>query len=73
MALLTPFYQSEKLFSLMYDGYEENLNTELYSVHKNLKIPFNELYDMPVMYRRDLIRIHNKMVEKENSRMKNMR
>ena len=38
VALSTPFYQSEKLFSLMYDGYEKNLQTELYSVHKNLKI-----------------------------------
>jgi hypothetical protein len=49
----------------MYDGYEKNLHTELYSVHKNLKIPFNELYDMPVMYRRDMIAVHNRLVEKE--------
>lgn len=70
MALLIPFYQSEKLFSLIYDGYEENLLTELYMVHKNLKIPFNELYDMPIMYRRELIRIHNRAIEMENERMK---
>lgn len=54
----------------MYDGYEKNLQTELYSVHKNLKIPFNELYDMPVMFRRDLIKVHNKIVEEENERLK---
>ena len=54
----------------MYDGYEKNLQTELYSFHKNLKIPFNEIYDMPVMYRRDLIKVHNKIVEEENERMK---
>jgi hypothetical protein len=54
----------------MYDGYEENLLTELYMVHKNLKIPFNELYDMPIMYRRELIRIHNRAIEMENERMK---
>lgn len=54
----------------MYDGYEQNLQTELYSVHKNLNIPFNELYDMPVMYRRDLINVHNKIVEEENERIK---
>ena len=73
MALLIPFYQSEKLFSLIYDGYEENLLTELYMVHKNLKIPFNELYDMPVMYRRELVKIHNRVIEVENNRMKRMR
>lgn len=50
----------------MYDGYEENLMTELYSVHKNLKISMKELYDMPVMYRRDLIKTHNKLVSEEN-------
>lgn len=54
----------------MYDNYEKNLQTELYSVHKNLKIPFNELYDMPVMFRRDLINVHNKMIEEENEEMK---
>lgn len=54
----------------MYDGYEKNLQTELYSVHKNLKIPFNEIFDMPVMYRRDLIKIHNRIVEEENERMR---
>lgn len=54
----------------MYDGYEENLLTELYIVHKNLKIPFNELYDMPIMYRRELIRVHNRAIEQENERMK---
>lgn len=54
----------------MYDGYEMNLQTELYSIHKNLKIPFNEIYDMPVMYRRDLIRVHNKLVADENEMMK---
>ena len=54
----------------MYDGYEENLLTELYMVHKNLKIPFNELYDMPIMYRRELIRVHNRVIEQENERMK---
>ncbi len=53
----------------MYDGYEKSLQTELYTVHKNLKIPFNELYDMPVMFRRDLIQIHNKIVEEENEKM----
>lgn len=52
----------------MYDGYEENLMTELYSVHKNLKISMKELYDMPVMYRRDLIKTHNKLVSEENER-----
>lgn len=54
----------------MYDNFEKNLQTELYSVHKNLNIPFNEIYDMPVMYRRDLINIHNKMIEEENERMR---
>ena len=44
--------------------------TELYSVHKNLKIPFNELYDMPVMFRRDLINVHNQIIEQENEEMK---
>lgn len=42
--------------------------TELYSVHKNLKISMKELYDMPVMYRRDLIKTHNKSVSDENER-----
>ena len=54
----------------MYDGYEKNLQTELYSVHKKLKIPFNELYDMPVMFRRDLINVHNQIIEQENEEMK---
>ena len=54
----------------MYDGYEKNLQTELYSFHKNLKMPFNEIFDMPVMYRRNLIQVHNKIVEEENERMK---
>ena len=54
----------------MYDGYEKNLQTELYSFHKNLKIPFNEIFDMPVMYRRNLIQVHNKIIEEENERMK---
>ena len=54
----------------MYDGYDLNLQTELYTVHKNLKIPFTEIFDMPVMYRRDLIRVHNKVVADENERMK---
>lgn len=54
----------------MYDGYEQNLLTELYMVHKNLKIPFTEIYDMPVMYRRDLIKTHNIVVKEENERMK---
>ena len=54
----------------MYDNYEKNLQTELYAFHKNLNISFNEIYDMPVMFRRDLIRIHNKMVEDENERMR---
>ena len=57
----------------MYDGFEENLLTELYMVHKNLKIPFNELYDMPVMYRRELVKIHNRVIEVENDRMRRMR
>ena len=52
----------------MYDGYEESLATELYGIHKNMGISFTELYDMPVMYRRDLIRIHNKLVEEETRR-----
>jgi hypothetical protein len=54
----------------MYDNYEENLQTELYAFHKNLKIHFNEIYDMPVMYRRNLIGVHNKIVEQENDSMK---
>lgn len=54
----------------MYDKYEENLITELYMVHKNLKIPFHEIYDMPVMYRRELIKVHNKIVDAENARMR---
>lgn len=57
----------------MYDKYEENLSTELYTVHKNLKISFTELYDMPVMYRRDLIKTHNKVVAEESEQMKSAR
>lgn len=53
----------------MYDGYEKNLQTELYSIHKHLRIPFSELYDMPVMFRRDLVKVHNKFVDEENNNL----
>lgn len=53
----------------MYDGFEETLNTELYSVHKNLSISFTELYNMPVMYRRDMIKAHNKIVSQETQKI----
>lgn len=52
----------------MYDKFEENLNTEIYNIHKHLNIPFREIYEMPVMYRRDLVKIHNKEVQKENQK-----
>lgn len=38
--------------------------------HRNLKISFNEIYDMPVMFRRNLITIHNKVIEEENELIK---
>ena len=38
MALLIPFYQSEKLFSLMYDGYEENLLTKISIYDENMNV-----------------------------------
>lgn len=66
---MNPFYQSEKLFSLLYDGYEKNLNFELYSVHKNLNISMAELYDMPVYVRRNYIQVHNELIQKEKNKM----
>lgn len=52
----------------MYDGFYKDLLTELYSVHKNMEISLTEIYEMPVMYRRDLIKTHNKIMEEEKEK-----
>lgn len=47
--------------------------TELYRIHKYLNIPYTEILQMPVMYRRDLINIHNKIVEEEKEALNQKR
>lgn len=73
MAHLKPFYLSERLFSLMYDEYEQNLNIELYRAHKYLNIGWNELMDMPVIQRRNLVITHNIVMGEEEEARTNAR
>lgn len=53
-------------------NFEKNLKTELWLCHKNMNLSMEEIYNMTVMDRKDYIAIHNKEVEKENERLKNM-
>lgn len=67
---MRPFYESEILFSLMFDGYEESLLSELYAFMKNLGVAFSDVISMPTYFRRGLIKAHNEAVEKESRRMR---
>ena len=39
-------------------------------MHKYLKISLDEIYRMPVDHRRDFIKIHNKVIEEEEKKLK---
>ena len=54
----------------MYDDFEKDLKEELFLVHKYMKIPFREIYQMPVFERRIYRQIHNKVAQEEREAMK---
>lgn len=71
-AHLPRFLDSMILFSLT-SNFEKNLKTELWLCHSNMKLSMEDLYNMTVADRKSYIMIHNKQVEKEKERLKNMR
>lgn len=73
MALSKPFFNSEKLFSLMFDGYETQLKEEIWRAHKYMNLTMHEIYDMTVADRRAYIQLHNKLTNEENEQYKSAR
>lgn len=71
-AHLPRFLDSMILFSLT-SNFEKNLKTELWLCHSNMKLSMEDLYNMTVADRKSYIMIHNKQMEKEKERLKNMR
>lgn len=69
VALLTRFLGSTILFSLMYDKYEENLKRELWLCHKNMNLSIETLERLPVSDRKLYIRLHNKEIDREKSKL----
>lgn len=69
VALLQPFLELETIFSLSSE-YLKNLKKQLYLMHKNMKIPLEELNRMPVDQRMELVLIHNMEAEKEINEFK---
>ena len=73
VALSQPFLDSTTMFSLILSpNFEKNLKTELWLCHKNMNLSMEDIYNMTVMDRKNYRAIHNKEVEKENERLKNM-
>jgi hypothetical protein len=59
------------LFSFLYHHlFQRGLKEEIYRMHKYLKISLDEIYRMPVDHRRDFIKIHNKVIEEEEKKLK---
>lgn len=72
VALSTPFLGSTILFSLT-SNYENNLKHELWLCHKYMDLTMDEIYNMPVIDRKNYIKIHNKQVEKEKEQLDKIR
>lgn len=68
----TPFLGSMILFSLT-SKYEKNLKHELWLCHKYMDLTMDEIYNMPVIDRKNYIIIHNKQVEKEKEQLDKIR
>lgn len=66
MALSRHFLNGTILFSSISPDYEKLLKDELYGCFKYIKIPFSELYNMPIRDRKYYIMRHNRTVEEEN-------
>lgn len=69
-ALLPPFLDSTIMFSVIYDDYEKNLLSELWSCHKYMNLSMTEIYDMPTYRRKFFIAEHNRLTEKEAEQFK---
>lgn len=72
VALSIPFFGSTILFSLT-SNYEKNLKHELWLCHKYMSLTMEEIYNMPVIDRKNYIKIHNKQVEKEKENLDKIR
>lgn len=72
VAHLKPFFDSTILFSLMYNNYEKDLKTELWLCHKNMNLSMDEILNMPISDRKFYIYMHNKGIEEEKQKMKNV-
>ena len=70
---MTPFFNSEILFSLIYDDYEKNLKEELWLCHKHMKFSMEEIERMPIQDRKYYVNLHNKAVEKEKQEFDNFK
>ena len=66
MAHSRHFLSGTILFSSISPDYEKLLKDELYGCFKYIKIPFSELYSMPIRDRKYYIMRHNQTVEEEN-------
>ena len=71
VAHLNPFFNSELLFSLMYDDYEKNLKHELWLCHKHMNFTLDELERMPIQDRKYYVALHNKSVQEEKQQLSN--
>ena len=68
-----PFLDSMIMFSLILSpNYEKNFKTEIWLCHKNMNLSMEDIYNMTIIDRKNFIAIHNKEVEKDNERLKNM-
>lgn len=71
-ALSIRFFDSKILFSLTFEHYEKQLKQELLACHKYMVIPMSDLMNMTVRDRRAYIQIHNRIVDAENKKLKEM-
>ena len=68
-ALLVRFLNSMILFSST-SNFFKLLKKEIYLCHKYMKLSMDEIYNMPVMDRKNFIHIHNEEVKKESAAYK---
>lgn len=67
------FFNSQILFSLIYDEYEKNLKREIWLCHKHMSLSLTELDNMPIQDRKYFVSLHNKGVEEEKAQYQSMK
>ena len=65
VARLVPFYDTARLYSWNNVFNEKVFKYEIWQCHEYMKLPLEDIYNLPVSDRKDFISIHNNLNKKQ--------